>query len=279
MTPDKAGTFFHSTPDNDQHSGSSLLIENAHDTARGVYAFLKQYGGQLDPKQNECLALFWQKYRDDLIPPYGNPSGFSGVTSVLTYLASFRAEFDYLCKDNLETARNLVIRAFEHLQRLIVADRFARASWEEAFEVGEPACEALGACHLLSHGIWAFKTSAEGERTDLVLGGELDAESTTVRRSSVGLILTEWKIVIAENGLREKAEQAFEQSKRYSSGILAGFEVTSPRYLVMVSSDHLAMPQPRDDHGVRYEHVNIAVSPSPPSQWARKIASSRRESA
>src|SRR3989442_569356 len=45
-----------------------------------------------------------------------------------------------------------------------------RAAHYRAFEAGVPACESLGACHLLAHSVWAFKTSAEGERTDLVLG-------------------------------------------------------------------------------------------------------------
>jgi hypothetical protein len=275
----EAGTFFLGTPDNDQHGGSSLLIENAHETAQRLRAFMEQYERQLEPEQLKCLGLFWLKYRNDLIPPYGDPSGFSGVTSVLTYLASFRAEFEYLSRDNVAIVRSLVVRAFTHLQRLIVTDRFARELWAETFEAGEPACEGFGSCHLLSHGIWAFKTSAEGERTDLVLGGELDIESKEVQRSSVGLILTEWKVVRKEDELQEKIEQAFEQAKRYRSGILAGFEVASPRYLVIVSQDHLDMPQPREDGGVMYEYLNIAVSPSSPSKIARKLANRRIASA
>jgi len=271
----EAGTFFLRTRDNDQHGGSSLLIENAHETARRVHAFMEQYERQLEPEQLECLGLFWQKFKNDLIPPYGDPSGFSGVTSVLTYLASFRAEFEYLSRDNVAIVRSLVVRAFVHLQRKIVTDRFARVLWEEAFHAGEPTCEGLGSCHLLSHGIWAFKTSAQGERTDLVLGGALDFESREVQRSSVGLILTEWKVVRKEAELQEKIEQACEQAKRYRSGILAGFEVASPRYLVIVSQDHLDMPPPLEDNGVLYEHLNIAVSPSSPSKIARKQAARR----
>lgn len=136
----------------------------------------------------------------------------------------------------------------------------------------------LGGCHLLSRGIWAFKTSAEGERTDLVLGGELDIESKEVQRSSIGLILTEWKVVRKDGELQEKIKQAYEQAKLYRSGILAGFEVASPRYLVMVSLDHLEIPPPREDNGVLYEHLNIAVAPSSPSRIARKLATGRSTS-
>ena len=39
--------------------------------------------------------------------------------------------------------RSLVFRAFTHLQRTIVADRFARTVWEEAFQAGETECEQL----------------------------------------------------------------------------------------------------------------------------------------
>jgi hypothetical protein len=274
----EAGAFFLGTPDSDQHGGSSLLIENAHDTARSIRAFMDHYCNQLQPEQLQCLALFWQKYLADLMPPNGDPSGFSGVTSVVTYLASLRAEFEYLIKDNVAVVRSLVVRAFTHLQRTIVVDRFARLLWAEAFQKGELACEGIGSCHLLSHGIWAFKTSAEGERTDLVLGGDLEAESEVIQRSSIGLVLTEWKVVHSENEIQGKIDQAYEQAKRYRKGILAGFEVASPRYLVMVSDDYLEMPRPREDGEVFYEHLNVAVSPSSPSKTARKLAGTRNAS-
>jgi hypothetical protein len=272
----EAGTFFLRTNDNDQHGGSGLLIENAHDTARSIRAFMDSHGQELESKQLVCLSLFWQKYRDDLMDVNRTPSGFSGVTSVVTYLASFRAEFEYLIRDNVAVARSLVVRAFTHLQRTIVVDRFVRDLWGEAFEKGEVACEGLGACHLLSHGIWAFKTSAEGERTDLVLGGDLEADSEEVRRSSIGLVLTEWKVVRGKDDLQEKIDCAYEQAKRYRSGILAGFEVASPRYLVIVSSDYLEIPQKRDNEGISYVYFNIAVSPSSPSKIARKLIGHRR---
>ena len=137
-----------------------------------------------------------------------------------------------------------------------------------AFAAGEVACEALGACHLLAHGIWAFKTSAAGERTDLVLGAEL-AVSDEVRRASQGLVLTDWKCVRSESELQRKCREAVEQARRYREGILAGFEVGSPRYLVMVSPDHLSMPSPQAEGDVMYEFRNIAVDPSSPSRGAR----------
>ena len=166
---------------------------------------------------------------------------------------------------------------FPHLQRSIVADEAFRSRWKAAFEKDEPACEALGACQLLSHGIWAFKTSAAGERTDLVLGNVTDV--TEARQSSEGLILTEWKRVRNTGELQQKAEDAYDQARRYREGILAGFEVSSPRYLVLVSEDHLKVPGARHEHEATYEYRNIAVDPKSPSKRPRKTAESLGEHA
>jgi hypothetical protein len=265
----EAGAFFLRTNDTEMSNASNYLIENAHDTVQRIRAFDKTFGNQLQKEQRECLFLFLKSYTNDLLPPYGNPSGFSGVTSVVTYLASFRAEFEYLSRDATELARSLVVRAFAHLQRTIVVDDVTRDLWQKKFEDGETACEALGSCHLLMHGIWAFKTSAEGERTDLILGEPLDITSGELQRASMGLILTEWKVVRNVRELPGKLEEAYRQAKRYRQGILAGFEVASPRYLVIVSEDHTEMPSPNQEGDVTYEYRNIAVSPSPPSKGAR----------
>jgi hypothetical protein len=139
------------------------------------------------------------------------------------------------------------------------------SSQQDAFSDRETACESLGACHLLAHGIWAFKTSAEGERTDLVLGQSL-AITDDVRSASQGLVLTEWKLVRRDREVESKAQDAYDQTRRYREGILAGFEVASPRYLIIVSADYLTMPSAREEAGVKYEYRNIAVAPSTPSQ-------------
>jgi hypothetical protein len=152
------------------------------------------------------------------------------------------------------------------LQRTIVADESVRRLWQKAFAAGEPTCEALGSCHLLLHGIWAFKTSAEGERTDLVLHEPLNIATSELQRASVGLVLTEWKLVRRVAELPDKLEQAYRQAKRYRQGILSGFEVASPRYLVIVSERRLEMPPPRQDEGVMYEYRNVAVRPLSPSK-------------
>lgn len=159
-----------------------------------------------------------------------------------------------------------VERAFEHLQRCIVADDEFRGKWQRAFK-RETKCEQLGAAHLLWHGIWAFKTDAKGERTDLVLGIPLDdAQAQRVATTGTQLVLTEWKLVRNPGDIDGAIEQATIQAKRYAKGILAGIELRSTRFLVVVSQDHLTMPHDIDVGGVRYRHINIAVDPSTPSR-------------
>ena len=129
---------------------------------------------------------------------------------------------------------------------------------------GESACDKLGAAHLLLHGIWAFKASAEGERTDLVLGGKLSVDDG-VRGSADALVLTEWKMIRDAKELSSKAEQGLQQAKRYSSGILAGFELSSRRFIMLVSKEFVTLPSPTEDKQVIYEYINVAVNPSTPS--------------
>lgn len=91
----------------------------------------------------------------------------------LTALASFQGEFSFNLADFEAATRRVTERAFSHLQRSIVADPDIKKKWENAFKKGEVPCEKLGAVHLLSHGIWAFKADAACERTDLVMGDAL----------------------------------------------------------------------------------------------------------
>lgn len=262
----EAGAFFLRTPDSEMHNASDQVILNAHATVQKIRNFNDAYRQQLQADQQECISLFLKKYSDDLRSPGATVVGFSGVTSVVTYLASFRAEFEYLSKDATQTARSLVARAFSHLQRLLVVDEQTRRIWQDKFAQGETACEAQGACHLLLHGIWAFKTSAAGERTDLVMNEPLDIGSGEIQRTSMGLVLTEWKIVRDSSELAAKLESAYQQAKRYRQGILAGFEVASPKYLVIVSQDYMQLPGSKMEQGVVYEYCNIAVAPTAPSK-------------
>ena len=121
-------------------------------------------------------------------------------------------------------------------------------------------CEQLGMVHLLVRGIWAFKSVAPGERTDLVLGTRLEI-TPQIESAAEALVLTEWKVVRKASELGTLAD-----AKLYGVGSLAGFELSSRRYLVIVSEDRLDMPSDRAEGGVDYHYKNIAVKPSSPSK-------------
>lgn len=164
-----------------------------------------------------------------------------------------------------ELTRSLAVRAFLHLQRSIVADMVVRERWLAAYEEGEIACEKLGACHLLLHGIWAFKAVGAGEQTDLIMNEPMTLNDD-IRRASQGLVLTEWKIVRTLERMKAQSEAAYKQAASYNRGILAGFPVASTRYLVMVSEDVMQMPDSVVDGATTYEYRNVAVNPSTPSK-------------
>jgi hypothetical protein len=190
-------------------------------------------------------------------------------------LLSFQAEFEYLVSDSESVTKSLVGRAFVHLQSSIAADPKVRQSWIDAFDRGEPACERLGASHLLLHGVWSFKASAEYARTDLVLS-EPCTDWDEPRRAAQGLVLTEWKRVVGPDQTDKKADEAFTQAKLYCEQPLAGFEVASVRYLILVSKKRLLpMPEARVRNSVTYEYRNVAVDPDPPSIEARKAEDRR----
>ncbi len=259
-----AGEFFFKTQENDNFGVTPVLLRNAQDIVAGLRDLLSTNGALLPAAAADSLQRLLTEY-DDRFGRTAGASGFPAVAGVLPLLISFRAEFEYLLSDTELIARSLVVRALVHLQRSLVADSELAEKWQAAFTKGETACERLGACHLLSHGIWAFKTSAEGERTDLILGTPLEVGDDLLRAVEA-LVLTEWKMVRNAAETTQKAEAAYQQAKRYAAGILAGFELASRRYLILVSDDHLDLPDSIRDSEITYEYRNIAVSPRTPSK-------------
>jgi hypothetical protein len=190
------------------------------------------------------------------------------IRSALVTLASLEAEVTYLLSDHQSNIQSRTERAFEHLQRSIVVDGQLGDRWRRAWEAGEVECEKLGAVHLLSHGIWAFKVDSKGARTDLVYQEPMH-DLQTASRSAEGLVLTEWKkLAIGANAERLFAS-ARAQTRSYASGALAGTELTRVRYAVLVSSDSNSVPDDITEGDFTYRHINIAVSPRTPSR--RKI--------
>ena len=183
----------------------------------------------------------------------------------LVMLGAFETEVSFLLADQQQFIRSRSEVAFAHLQRSIVVDEAFRKKWQEAFAAGETACEGLGAVHLLSHGIWAFKVNAAGERTDLVYAEPL-TDFVTGHRYADGLVLTEWKKAATAKEAARKFEEARDQARRYAQGVLAGNELTSHRYAVVVSGQQVDVPDDLDQGGIVYRHVAIAVEPKPPSK-------------
>src|SRR5260370_24898670 len=258
----------------DPYQARTTLLIHAQEIFNLIDRFRDKYSHQLSQLTQQRLELFFcdrnvSMFRADITQ--GNADmQFHRLHICIALLSSFRAAFTYLLSDEKEVlARSLVDRAFLHLQRSIVADAPLAQRWKEAFDHHETACEKLGGCHLLQFGIYAFKAQATGEQTDLILGSKLQI-TPEIERAAEALVLTEWKLVRNTNERDSKVEEAYKQAKNYAMGSLAGFELELHRYLVMVSSDELEMPNDRQDGAVVYHHKNIAVSPGVPSQRARE---------
>jgi hypothetical protein len=187
--------------------------------------------------------------------------------SALIMLTAFESEMSFILSDNQAEIRSRSERAFEHLQRSIVADSTIKARWKAAFDAGETACEKLGAVHLLSHGIWAFKAYGEGARTDLVYETKIEqSEAEAGRQWSEGLVLTEWKKAKCDEKPETIFDNARKQAHQYTKGILAGFELAAYRYIIIVSERPVSLPSDVTIDGFTYRHLNIAVDPPTPSK-------------
>jgi hypothetical protein len=89
-------------------------------------------------------------------------------------LITFRTSFDYLIQDTEIEARSRTELAFEHIRRILLIDNDVRQKWRDRYiENRETGCEKLGALHLLSHGILAFKISGQGALQTLPLTSPL----------------------------------------------------------------------------------------------------------
>lgn len=194
-----------------------------------------------------------------------------GPTDIQTIVpfAVLRSQLEYLLSDAEAEGRSVTELAFEHLRRTLAVDADLQTKWLNAFDTREDHVEKLGAVHLLSHGIWAFKVSAAGAATDLVLGEPL-ADSKRIRTAARSLVLTEWKLVKNDDEADEKATEARRQIDLYRSGVLRSIELKNTRYIVLVFRDH-----PVDVADIvqglhTYRHISLAIAPQSPSVAARR---------
>ena len=194
------------------------------------------------------------------------------IRTILVKLVAFEAEMTYSLDSPTEQVTQLGA-CIMHLQRLIVADNEYREKWQAAFTAHETHCERLGAVHLLWHGIWAFKVDAAGGRTDIVYQEPLSTGTTPI---ALGMVLTEWKR--ADGGAEAAYGAARRQAAGYTSGILAGVELASHRYVVVVTKQRLSHQPDIIEAEITYRHINIAVEPASPSIAARasEVAAGRK---
>lgn len=165
----------------------------------------------------------------------------------------------------------MLLIAFAHLKRTIVVDAGFRKEWANAFKAGEVSCEKLGAVHLLSHRIWAFKAHASGGYTDLVLGKPIKQLDQTELSASRGLVLTEWKVATRKD-LYKKLGQADRQLDYYSKETLSATELERVQYAVIVSEKELAMPVNKIFGRVTRRYINVPVKPAVASKQRSRAA-------
>ena len=268
-----AGAFFysalqHSSAD-DQSVRTRILLKNANILFSSLNDYLESYRSAFPEKALESLERFLSQTEIkgfNFNPSRGQVRGH--VQFALTSLAAFQSEFSYVISDTQAMALRITERAFVHLQRSIMVDDNSKEKWKNAFDTGETKCEKLGALHLLSHGIWAFKAHGEKGRTDLILNEPL-TDLTLIEKTSTALVLTEWKVVKNQNELDRKMMEAFDQTKLYVTGVLGGIELSNYRYLVIVSEKSMKMPSDIIENNIIYRHINIPVNPDTPSVEAK----------
>lgn len=232
-----------------------------------IDSFLSTHVANLPPATDQ-LREKWQK-QSALIPKETATATPVKVTIAwMLLLASIKGNIDWLLADSEAAWRSTTERAFEHLQRTIVVDPDAMQRWKDAFDDNEPACERLGAIHLLWHGIWGFKVHAEGERTDLVLGELIDAATIErAARAGTALVLTEWKRVTGQLSVDAAKNDIERQVRRYRRGSLSGVELKRTCYGVLVSQKYLSLSALSEralpDFTLRF--VNVVVDPDTPS--------------
>lgn len=269
-----AAAFFYLALHHSSEDARSVKKKVILPEAENIFTSLKAFSDRYQSALPEIAALRLKVFLEK--PEFGTKDFFTPTTNyeaanlqfALTSLAAFQAEFNYIIADTQFIMRRITERAFVHLQRCIIVDEEFRHKWKTAFERRETECEKLGALHLLSHGVWAFKVDALGGRTDLILNEPL-APMPLLERSADALVLTEWKLVKDPNLLEDRIQEALKQAEMYVSTVIGGIELRNYRYLIMVSESRLKMPDEISKGGVNYRGINIAVNPGNPSKDAR----------
>jgi hypothetical protein len=250
----------------DSYGRGRKLREQCERVLSALDAYRTTYKNSLPPGASAAIKSFIDTH-DGLIRDASGTSDSvdERVWAALVLLGGFESEISFILSDQQEVIRARSERAFAHLQRSIAADPEFRTRWQKAFDEGEVACEKVGGVHLLSHGIFAFKVNAEGERTDLVFQ-DITSNFADGQRYADGIVLTEWKIARSDKEAERQFSAAKTQADRYAKGALGGSELTGYRYLIVVSGPQVTVPADVTESQVTNRHVNIAVQPRTPSK-------------
>jgi hypothetical protein len=253
----------------DPHNIMKGIGENAKANFTLVEKFKEQFEKSLPSNSLAILNDFTQK-NNEIIANIKKPENVLNrelVIKLIVNLSLLENEMTYHLRDSQAYILKSVEIAFNHLQRQLIADESIKMIWEKAKEKGGTAFEKLGGAHLLLHKIWGVKIGSPGERTDLVLGSKVNLETDSLSESVEGLVLTEWKFVRNKSLTKAFIEQAQKQLQLYAIGSLAAIDLTSYRYIVLVSKDHLDIEENeiRGDE-ITYKIINIAYAPKTPSK-------------
>ena len=250
----------------DPFARARRLLEHAKSALDAVAEFAGRHGSALPERARRAIERVLEQARPLVQEVSGTMRNDAASASILL-IELFESEMSHLLADSRAVIVGRCERAFEHLRRSLVVDPTLCTLWGDAYREGEPACEKLGAVHLLHHGIWTFKANTEGARTDLIYGTPVDLDQAV--RADAGLVLTEWKRAEKNATAGEVAKrftEAREQAQRYAEGALAGIELADQRYLVLVSWEDVESPPDVTVRSVLYRHVNIPIVPRQPSR-------------
>ena len=247
------------------YGAAKALQKHCEDIRVGVEEFRLAFLDLLPAFANAEIERFMADGGQQIL---GNTLGDEKlVETIIVKLIAFESAMTYYLDSPMERVRSASELAFMHLQRLIVVDGGYREKWQTAFAVHETHCEKLGAVHLLWHGIWAFKADASGGKTDLVYQ---EPPKTGAPPVALGMVLTEWK---RANGNPEASYAvAKQQALLYTGSVLAGVELASHRYLVLVTENQITPPANVVEGAITYRHINIAVKPKLPSIAEKRLA-------
>ena len=263
--------------DKDSHGPWRELDLQCRSVAKAIETFLQDWKDVLPSSMEFSIREVMERNRQFIAedPIATKATRHGPLARVSQAYGALVAQLEYDVADHQVGIGRRTERAFLHLQRSIVVDSEVRSRWQAAFGKGETECERFGSVHLLTHGIWAFKANAEGERTDLIISEE-PFDVTAAQRAAEGLVLTEWKISRRLEDGDQCYADAREQAGRYACGSLAGVELRGVRYLIVVSEKHL--PERADEvvKGLTYRHINIVVDPDSPSKHSRNPSSRAR---